>query len=432
MKELLIYTDFVSDRLLYTLNFICNDRGVKFKICNDPQRFINEANCAKLNYANFPFTQYYPQLSPAKIIFEDDLKNQSVSKKLFEQLECLSFDEICDPIASIFYVLTRYEEYLSFPADEHDRFSAVHSIQAKYDFLRQPIADIWAVQILNFIQKTYPEFTFNKPSSKLVLSFDVDNTFAFKHKNIVQLLGGRFKDFIQGNHDNQLLRSKVLQGTVSDPNDTFDQILLYAQQGIPVKVFWHLGDFKKFDRNISWNNVVHQRLIQKMASQVQVGIHPSYFSYLNEVIVKQERGRLEYITKKPVFHSRQHFLKLRFPATFQLLSNISIKHDYSLGFADDIGFRLGTARPVPFYNLLTDEITDVMLHPFMYMDGTLNQYLKLNPDQAKVEVALLANQVKEHGGDFMCIWHNDTINDQGIWRGWKSVLEFTIDQFYAQ
>jgi hypothetical protein len=63
------------------------------------------------------------------------------------------------------------------------------------------------------------------------------------------------------------------------------------------------------------------------------------------------------------------------------------------------------------------------------MDGTLNQYLKLSPEEAQKIVNGLTDQVKMHGGNFICIWHNDTINDLGVWEGWKAVLEFTIDQF---
>ena len=365
-------------------------------------------------------------------MFDDEIREQNVSKMSFENYDCLAFENIPDPIASIFFVVTRFEEYLPYPADEHDRFSAVHSALKKFDFLHLPISDIWAEQVLLKVQKTFKVFTFTHPKSTLTLSFDIDNTFAFKHKNVVQLLGGRVKDFLKGNNLNQELRSNVLNGNTPDPNDTYNQILDYARRGISVKIFWHLGDFKKHDRNISWTNAVHQRLIQKMNETVSVGIHPSYASYMNEVIVKQERGRLEHIIKRPVFHSRQHFLKVRFPETFQLLHNMTIKHDYSLGFADDVGFRLGTARAVPFYNLMTDEVTDLMLHPFVYMDGTLNQYLKLTPEQAQKIVGKLAEQVKKHGGNFMCIWHNDTINDLGLWQGWKAVLEYTIAQFHQE
>lgn len=431
MNQLLVYTDFVTERLDYTLKFICQPRGIHFQFCNDPIRFEHESNKAKLVYSTYPFEHTYPTIQPAKLLFEDDVKSQDLNLFKNDKLECLSFDHLPDALASIFYIISRYEEYLPYHPDAHDRFTSKHSILNTYNWLQKPIADIWAEYILNQILEYYPEFQITKPKAILTLTFDIDNTFAFKHKNIVQLLGGRLKDFIQGNSPQQELRRKVLNNQISDPNDTFDVILNYAQSGNNVKVFWHLGDFKKHDRNITWTNAVHQRLIQKMAAKIQVGIHPSYFSYLNERLVKQERGRLEHIIKKPVFHSRQHFLKVRFPGTFELLNNITIKHDYSVGFADAVGFRMGTAQALPFYNLLKDEVTSLILHPFVYMDGTLNQYLKQSPEKAKETVDKLIQEVKIHGGDFICIWHNDTINNQGEWEDWKQVLDYTIQQFNA-
>jgi hypothetical protein len=431
MNKLLVYTDFVSERLVYTWQFICRFRGIEFEFCNDPKRFMQAENTAKLVYSDYPFELTFPQIVPAKLLFEDGIVKQDLAMASYENIECLSIGDTIDPVASVFYVISRYEEYLDFPADEHDRFCAEHSLLKQFGWLQKPMADIWAEQVLLKVQNTYSEFSFTYPESKLTLSFDIDNTFAFKHKNWVQLLGGRVKDFIQGNSRNQDLRREVLAGQTADPNDTYDLISQYITDQNEVKIFWHLGDFKKFDRNISWTNAVHQRLIQKMGNRTAVGMHPSYASYLNEAVVRQERGRLEHILKKPVLNSRQHFLKVRFPATFELLNNIGIKHDYSMGFADDIGFRMGTAQALPFFNLLTDEVTNLMLHPFVYMDGTLNQYLKLSPEQAKEKVALLMREVKQHGGNFICIWHNDTINNFGVWKDWRSVLDSTIE-FYRK
>ena len=46
-----------------------------------------------------------------------------------------------DPIATIFYVLTRYEEYLPAPVDEHGRFVYTTSKQYEFGVLDKPIVD---------------------------------------------------------------------------------------------------------------------------------------------------------------------------------------------------------------------------------------------------------------------------------------------------
>ncbi len=32
-------------------------------------------------------------------------------------------------------------------------------------------------------------------------------------------------------------------------------------------------------------------------------------------------------------------------------------------------------------------------------------------------------EIKKVGGIFVSIWHNETVNNQGIWEGWREVFE---------
>jgi hypothetical protein len=425
-----IFADSVTERLLYTLDFIFKQRGLSYQVTNDPRYFMSlEAPC-KWAYSDFPFEKNIPSLSPSNLIFEEHIAPQELDKANWKGQELLSFSGKADPLASVFYVLTRYEEYLDFVPDEFGRFPAKQSIQFKFGWHKQAICDRWAEAMVNWV-KTQCQLAIEitTETTPLVVTFDIDNTFAFLHKSEVQRFGGQIKDFLKGNSSRIDERKAVLAGTQKDPFDTFDEIVKLAESGIQVKCFWLLGDLKKLDRNVPWDNPHHQRLIRKMAEYAEVGIHPSYFSSQYPHKIAEERGRLEYILNSPVRLSRQHFLRLNFPSTFEELMKIRIFHDYTMGFGDVSGFRMGTARTVPFYHLEKDECTDLLLTPFVYMDGTLHSYEKFSIPRAKIEVTNLADEVKRYGGQFVCVWHNSTIADYGEWKGWRELLHHTIHQF---
>ena len=107
-------------------------------------------------------------------------------------------------------------------------------------------------------------------------------------------------------------------------------------------------------------------------------------------------------------------------------NSVGFVHEYSMGFAEHVGFRSGTARSHNWFDLLSNQSTDLIIHPFAYMDGTLREYMNLSQDESKTMIRQLFDEVKRYGGDFIFIWHNETIGDYGNWKGWSDVLDFTF------
>jgi hypothetical protein len=163
-----------------------------------------------------------------------------------------------------------------------------------------------------------------------------------------------------------------------------------------------------------------------MSKYCDIGIHPSVKSNSYDFYLHNEIERLEKILGKNISESRQHFLILKFPYTYQTLINQEITDDYTMGYSDLVGFRAGTARPFKWFDLTRNELTNLTIHPFAFMDTSLNQSMKLSPSQAIEKIKALFQEVSNYGGDFSFIWHNETIGDYGIWKGWSEVFEYSI------
>jgi hypothetical protein len=318
--------------------------------------------------------------------------------------------------------LSRYEEYWKVERDEHDRFPALCSMQSVFGWLNEPICDRWALSLLQFIGIN----SVTSSELKIQPTFDIDSTFAYKGKGTFRTTAGILKDLSKGRINRVKDRIQVLIQKRKDPFDTFDKITQIAEQYPETRCFWLLADFGTYNKNLSHTNPQQGEIISKLSSACEIGIHPGYDTYTNATNLRHEIHRLTSLTKKEIKISRQHFLRLSISETYNHLTEHNIQIDYSMGYAETTGFRMGTARQTPWFNLKTNEITSLQLQPFCYMDGTLNEYMKLSPNQAIKEVKRLKALVKEYGGTFSFIWHNETLGFKHHWKGWEPVFEKSV------
>jgi hypothetical protein len=422
---IVVFVNEVSERLVYTFDFIFKDREIAYQITNDPVYF-EVLEGFKFNYSNNHFNSGL-QIPPSQLLFSEEISEYQINKALFFQEECLSFDGVIDPIASVFYILSRYEEYLTEKRDEHERFRAEDSLQYRYGWLDLCICDRWCEDLISFMEKEYQKPIANKEiAMRFIPSFDIDNVRAYEWKEGLRTWIGTLKDRWKKNKEALQIREDVKNKKQKDPYDTFEEIVGLTFNKIEPIVFWLIGDFAKYDRNVSVSDKRHRTLIQDVASNIKVGIHPSYKSNYSTFYLEKEVERMEEILEQEVFYSRQHYLKVNLPYTYRNLVNVKIKHDYSMGYASLTGFRAGTARPFRFFDLPKNTITELVVHSFCYMDATFLDYLNYSIEESKVVVRKLYQEVETYGGEFIPLWHNESISDYGRWKNWKDLFDFTI------
>ncbi|MPM97137.1 hypothetical protein SDC9_144310 [bioreactor metagenome] len=128
-------------------------------------------------------------------------------------------------------------------------------------------------------------------------------------------------------------------------------------------------------------------------------------------MISEEKKRLEKFAKVDVKYNRNHFLNNREPEDFEHLIHCGITDDFSMGYADMAGFRLGTCRPVYWINPVKKELTDLTLHHLTIMDVSLSEkrYMFMNVSDALLYCESLISSVEKFHGEISLLWHNNSV-----------------------
>ena len=333
-----------------------------------------------------------------------------------------------DVFAASFFLLSRYEECLPHIRDKYNRFEASESIGFKNDFLTEPVVDQWLLRIRGILSAKYPELSFKKRTYQFISTIDIDNAYAYKNKGFMRTVGAYGRSFKILDFQEVAERTKVLLGRAQDPYDTYDfQLEIQKKYSLNTIYFFLLADYGVNDKNVPFYNLQFQSLIKHLGDYAEIGIHPGFNSNQKNEKLKTEKKRLEKIIHSSVVKSRQHFLILHLPHTYQKLINNDILEDHSMGYAEHVGFRAGTCTPYRFYDLDLETATELTVYPFAVMEATLKYYMKLHPDQAKTKISEIVNKVKDVDGTFIGLWHNETLTDRGLWAGWRDVFTHMVE-----
>jgi hypothetical protein len=430
---LLIYTPHITNRIKYIMQYVFEERlSIEYLITADKQKFISDGNSLKIIYAKESFdTEVF--FKAHDLLFENDIKKFDVPVKTLDNIKILfphDGDNSAlpfDVFAAIFYLLSRYEEYLNEPLDVHGNYDYRNSILFNQKILGVPIVERWIELLKETLVKKFPSLQFKNHTPKFILSFDIDVAYAYKNKGIARTIGGFTKKIIQLNFSEAKNQLSVLLNKKKDMFDAYNYIFSSIKNKKPV-FFFNMGDYGKFDKNPSWKNKKFQELIKAISQKAVVGLHPSYISNTHKNLITSEKNKLEQITGKSITASRQHYLKLKLPDTYNNLISNNITEDFTIGYSAMYGFRAGTCNSFLFFDLHKNETTNLRLFPFAYMDVTLNNYLKLNIEAAKKIVSELAEIINNNKGIFISLWHNSTLCNCAEWKGWREVFEHTLKE----
>ena len=332
-----------------------------------------------------------------------------------------------DLFGGVFFMLTRWEETVGKKRDMHDRFPASESLLVKNGFILRPIVDEYSLLLRNWILAIGYLIPGKLSSFKLIPTCDVDTPFYWRTKPAWKTLGGRLLkhwNIFESVKDYAEFKAVQSKGE-KDPYDTFDYLMTLAEKNGTRFQFNFLGGGKtKFEGYYQIDDHDITSLMSDMKSRGHsIGVHPSYDAYKDLNMIKKEKKAVETNAEISISKSRQHYLRFAVPDTWKYLVEAGFAEDSTLGYAAEPGFRCGTCKPFPVFDIYQREQLPLIERPLLIMDVSFRMYKKLSIQESIALCEKIKTQVKKHNGDFVILWHNSSLSEIDGWEGWEEVLE---------
>lgn len=344
-----------------------------------------------------------------------------------EQLEVTRDKIVChvDLFAGAFFMLTRWEEAVITDKDLHGRFPAEKALVVKSGMILQPVVDEYAALIRTWLLTLGYPLPTDDAGYKVVPTCDVDIPFYWRSKPVWKLLAGGLRrnpfEFFKS-----LKSSKSVQnGKKPDPFDQFDYLMTLAEKADTRFEFNMIGGGEtRFEGYYGIEEEHIKALMQKMIGRDhRIGAHPSYDSFKDEELMKKEIAAISISSGVEITSSRQHYLRFQVADTWRCLEAAGIKTDSTLGYASEPGFRCGTSKPFPVFDIQERKELVLTERPLLIMDVSFRLYKKYSIEESIVISKKIIEQVKKHKGEFVFLWHNSSLSEIDEWTGWERVLE---------
>lgn len=419
---ILIYTHNITPRVAYAMNVVfISVLNCDFKLIDNLDEF-KQSNFPKFAYTNTN-NGFEVFVKSNELLFESDVKTELpkingtyLGFPMFFKTDDNSFLPY-DIFATVFYFATRYEEYINQDFDKHQRVKSENSLAFRNQLLQKPFLNYLIADFATKLKTHFPQLEFKKRNFNFLSTIDIDNAFAYANKGFKRNFGGAVKDFFLLKFKDISVRIKSNLNQKNDPYNTFDKINHISEDTkTQLQYFVLIGDYSAYDKNPHYANKNFRDLLQKLSINCEVGLHPSYETYNDLSKIAIEKKRLEDIIEKPVTSARCHFLRIQFPETYRAFIECGITDDYTMIYASQCGFRTGLCVPYKWFDLEKNEATQLTIHTSIVMEGVLRDYNKLSVKEAEQQANNLLNEVKQFGGEFVSIYHNDSfVPEQKDW-----------------
>ncbi|GAA1255321.1 polysaccharide deacetylase family protein [Pseudonocardia aurantiaca] len=342
-----------------------------------------------------------------------------------------------DVLGGVFFLITRYEELLDAPRDRYDRFPAAASVAERAGFHGLPLADAYVELLWAALQRAWPRLTRTPSSYQVLITHDVDDPLATLGRTPALTARQLAADLVHRRDPGLAARRARAVLTVRrgdhgpDVNNTFDFLMDVSERHGLRSAFYFLSH-NEVRAGAPPCHVLGHPWVRDLVGHVhrrghEVGLHAGFGTYRDPERTRSELTALRAIAdeqgvRQEVWGGRQHYLQWGGPVTWRNWEAAGLDYDCTLGWADRIGFRTGTCREYPVFDLEERKPLRLRERPFQVMDVTLAGYLGLTPDAAMDAVLAVARECRRFQGTLGVLWHNDEVLRTGREKRWYADL----------
>jgi len=309
-----------------------------------------------------------------------------------------------DIIASAFYFLSGWQE--RFQTGEIYEYHS--SLQCKCGFTEIPFIDYYT----NIIREALADIGLALPFEKkarLLLSHDLDYFDYWTREHLHSVYRYNLRTFfsrpLQAIY--KLVGHFLTKQFFYRPERVIQKVLKKERQyGLKSKTFVLAKACGNDPRQDYLTNNFCVESIKEIFKDMEVWLHGTKQASTDADELQQQWERVNAIGL-PVSGYRNHYLYFNYHRTFAMLESLGIEADYTLGFRENIGYRVGTSFPFQPYCLAEDRAYNIVEYPLVVMDVTLfsGETMGLSYRQAKKRVMQLLGHARETGGYVSLLWH---------------------------
>ncbi len=325
-----------------------------------------------------------------------------------------------DIFASIFFMLSRWEESVVKDKDYLERFPAQSSLAYKFNFLHRPVVNEWLEMLKNMILSLTPGTEFKSPQSfEIIFTHDIDLL------NAPVTVKEFAKDLLKRRSMSAVIKRSgyLIRGT--NPYDLFDYFMDVSERHNTLSRFYFMTGHNLAGRDGEpYNSTpLYTTVLKKIKDRGHiVGFHPSLFSYNDPVMYAKEKLQLEKDLGRSVSEGRQHALRFELPYTWSIWEQNGMRLDSTLGYSAREGFRCGTGNVFTVFDVKQRKQLHLKEMPLIIMDNTLHVNRKLSIQESKRIIRQYINTGRKYNMPITLLFHN-LIDDAIDWKNWKQLYD---------